>query len=144
MKKNGTNGRNGRNGAGARPAKKGIALTSYKLVFLAGIIVAAVAARYLLHAQRQTEMTRAGYRLNQVKREITMAKNMNANLRSELEKLRQPERVQAQLRQYGIDLVIPKVERIVRLKLDGAPRGGQQQEGGKTLGTLLVSTRDEE
>ncbi len=91
---------------------------NYKIVIIFGALVLVGLAYYFIYTQRQIEIRDMGYKMNTLRQEIQKAKNMNSNLRARLAEVSKLEAISAKLKEYGIKLKVPPIEKINRLKLN--------------------------
>jgi len=117
------------------------------LAFFAAVVIV-VTVQYLAQAQIATERSAILYRLNDLRREITEAKNQSAQLSCQLAELQRPEYINRRLKEFGKQLSVARVERIIRLEMPamiaGLPTNEpvyRAQTPARPFGTLMVSTR---
>lgn len=118
-------------------------------VFVAVVIV--VTVQYLAQAQIATERSAILYRLNDLRRELREAKNQGAQLSCQLAELQRPEYINRRLKEYGLQLSVAPVERIIKMPkpvmMAGLPTNEAVYRASATtrpFGTLFVSTKRRE
>lgn len=123
---------------------------AWRVLAVFAAIVIVVTVQYFAQAQIATERTAILYRLNDLRREIKEAKNQGEQLSCQLAALQRPEYINRRLKEFGKQLSVARVERIVKLQmpamLAGLPTNEpvyRAQAPARPFGTLMVSTRRE-
>ncbi len=97
--------------------------TNYKVVIILAACVVICLSFYFIKAQREIEIRDKGYKMNMLRQEIRKVSNMNSNLRSNLAEMKQLKRIMKGLKDYGIQLDVPPIEKVYRIKLPDGVEG---------------------
>ena len=135
----------------ARAPEKPARRYAWRVLVVFAALVIVVTVQYLARAHFATEKSRILYRLNDLRREITEAKNQSAQLGCQLAELQRPDNINRRLAECGIRLSVAPVERVIRMKLPQMVEGLPTNETiyraaapARPFGTLMVSTRREQ
>lgn len=87
-----------------------------KTLSRAGIIVVVFVLLLFFYVYQKIQILRLGYKVRTVERKIGALEEENSILQLNISRLISPERITAEVRKLGIELVPPKEKQIIRVK----------------------------
>lgn len=114
----------------------------YKCVLVIAGIIVACAAKYIVRVQQRTSFTEAARRIEQYRKQVNEAENVRNTLRSRLEEARQPETVLGRLKEFGIVLHRPSLDRIFHFELPKGIDGLTPEQERAYLRETRMRTRE--